>query len=183
MPKDKHDLFTIQREWLSVGGPLPRWVFDLLRGALRHRSQCSNVVGDSAASMALFSLRLKRGSVVMMKLLENLLGTIGRESLAKTPKSTAQKRANGDGDFRAVEISPRVLCCEASRRVAGKRYLIGQAPRMPLMGCTMPMACSCTFLKSKDRRDGDRRLLGAGTSRWFAGVESRKYVGRRMAER
>ena len=136
--------------------------------------------------MALFSLRLKRESVVMMKLLENLLGSIGRESLAKSPKgpkSTAQERANVGGDFRAVEISPRVLCCEASRRVAGKRYLIGQAPRMPLMGCTMPMACSCMFLKSKDRRDGDRRLLGAGTSRWFAGVESRKYGGRRMAER
>lgn len=117
-----------------------------------------------------------------MKVLENLLRFIRREPLAKSLKAAAQKRPNAEGDFRAVEISPRVLCCDAARRVTGKRYLLSKAPRMPLMGCTMPTACSCRYLKSKDRRDGDRRLLGAGTSRWFQGVESRKYVGRRFAE-
>jgi hypothetical protein len=118
----------------------------------------------------------------MMKVLENLLGAIGREPLAKSLKSTAQKRPTAVGDFRAVEISPRVLCCEEARRVAGKRFLLGKAPRVPLMGCTMSTTCSCMFLKSKDRRDGDRRLLGAGTSRWFAGVDGRN-GGRRLAER
>jgi hypothetical protein len=132
--------------------------------------------------MALFSLHLKRGSVVMMKLLENLIGTIGREQI-KSPKPPARKLASGEGDFRAVEVSARVLCCEAARQVAGKRYLLRKAPQVPLMGCTMPTTCSCMFLKSKDRRDGDRRLLGAGTSRWFTGVDARKYVGRRLAER
>jgi hypothetical protein len=119
----------------------------------------------------------------MMKVLENLLGKLGREAPAKSLKSIAKKRSNGEGDFRAVEISPRVLCCEASRQVAGKRYLLRNAPSVPLMGCTMPTSCLCMFLKNEDRRDGDRRLLGAGTSRWFAGVDGRKYVGRRLAER
>jgi hypothetical protein len=162
--------------------PLPRRVFDLLLCALWWGSQSRRQICDKCLTVAMFSLHLKRGSVVMKKL-KNLLGMIGREPLAKTLKPTAQKRLNGEGDFRAVEISPRVLCCEEARRVAGKRYLLGKAPRMPLMGCTTPTTCSCTFLKSKDRRDGDRRLLGAVTSRWFRGVESRKYVGRRLAER
>jgi hypothetical protein len=118
----------------------------------------------------------------MMKVLEKLLGAIGREPLAKSLRPTAQKRPTAVGDFRAVEISPRELCCEAVQLAAGKRYLLGKAPRVPLMGCTMATSCSCMFLKSKDRRDGDRRLLGAGTSRWFAGVDSRN-GGRRLAER
>jgi hypothetical protein len=163
-----------------------------LYSAIRYLTYCGVLCGEdrnlgvrSAINVWLwqcFSLHLKRGSVGM-KIFENLLGMIGHEPLAKSRKPSAQKRPNGEGDFRAVEISPRVLCCEAARRVAGKRYLLGKAPRMPLMGCTMPTTCSCMFLKNKDRRDGDRRLLGAGTSRWFGGVESRKYLGRRLTER
>ena len=129
-----------------------------------------------------FSRGLDRG-VVMMKLLENLLGRHRRQPLARGLKPTALKRVSVESDFRAVEISPKVLCCDASRQVAGKRYLLRKAPSMPLVGCTMPTSCSCVFLKSRDRRDGDRRLLGAGTSRWFTGVDSRKYEGRRVAER
>ena len=120
----------------------------------------------------------------MMKALEKLLGRISSEPGAKNHKPIARsKRSNAGGDFRAVEIAPRILCCEAAKKASGKRYLMSKAPRMPLMGCTMPMTCSCMFRKNTDRRSGDRRLLGAGTSRWFAGVESRKLEGRRSAER
>jgi hypothetical protein len=120
----------------------------------------------------------------MMKALERLLGRISSEPGAKNPKPNARlKRAKTAGDFRAVEIAPRILCCEAAKKASGKRYLLSKAPRMPLMGCTMPMTCSCMFRKNADRRDGDRRLLGAGTSRWFAGVEGRKQEARRSAER
>lgn len=57
------------------------------------------------------------------------------------------------------------------------------APRLPLMGCTTPTDCSCRYLKNADRRDSDRRLLGATeTGRWFAGTESRKLGGRRSAD-
>src|ERR1700753_3264192 len=89
---------------------------------------------------------------------------------------------NSVGDFRAVEIAPRLLRCEAARQVSGKRYLLNNAPRMPLVGCTMPTTCSCMFLKCRDRRDGDRRLLGAGASRMSAGADVRKDAGRRLAE-
>ena len=119
----------------------------------------------------------------MMKTLKSLVGAFAREPAAKSAKPTAQRRSNGECDFRAVEIAPRVLCCEAAKQVSGKRFLLRKAPRVPLIGCTTPMNCSCIFVKKADRRDGDRRLLGAGISRWFSGVDGRKLEGRRLAER
>lgn len=48
----------------------------------------------------------------------------------------------------------------------------------------MPTNCSCKFRKDADRRDSDRRLLGATEqNRWFAGPESRKRGGRRSTEK
>jgi hypothetical protein len=116
---------------------------------------------------------------VMIKVLEVLLGGISRERSSSTPAATAHLKRSNSGDFRAVKIAPSVLCCGASLQASEKSYLLREAPRLPLMGCTMPVNCSCKFRKTADRRGGDRRLLGAGTSRWFAGVENRQRVGRR----
>lgn len=119
----------------------------------------------------------------MLKVLRVLLGTNTREITKKTFKPALQKRSNDAADFRSVEIAPSLICCEAAKLASGKRHLLHKAPRVPLVGCTMPTACSCAFRKRVDRRDGDRRLLGAGTSRWFSGVEGRSAHGRRLAER
>jgi hypothetical protein len=120
----------------------------------------------------------------MMEVLKRLLGTVLRVHLVTKPTPIEKpKRANGSGDFRAVEIAPSIMCCTAARQVTGKLYLLREAPRLPLMGCTMPTNCSCRFRKNADRRDSDRRLFGATeTNRWFAGVDSRKHAGRRSAE-
>jgi hypothetical protein len=119
----------------------------------------------------------------MIKVLEALLGKISHERPARTLKSMAAKRSNGDGDFRAVEVAPSIMCCAAAVKVAGRSYLMREAPRLPLYGCTMPTNCSCKFLKNADRRDGDRRLFGATeTKRWFGGLDGRKR-GRRSAEK
>jgi len=120
----------------------------------------------------------------MIKVLQGLLGKISRARPAKTFKPMAGlKRSNNTGDFRAVEIAPSVVCCTAATQATGRRYLLRAAPRLPLMGCTMPTACSCQFRKNADRRDSERRLFGGSeTNRWFAGRESRKGEGRRSAE-
>jgi hypothetical protein len=119
----------------------------------------------------------------MIKVLERLFGKVSSDLLANNhARSRQRKRAQGAGDFRAVEIAPSRVCCEAARQASRQRYLLSKAPRMPLMGCTMPLSCSCMFRKNADRRDGDRRLLGSGTSRWFAGVESRKLEARRSSK-
>jgi hypothetical protein len=121
----------------------------------------------------------------MIKVLEGLLGKISREHPAKKPTSMANlKRPNGSGDFRAVEITPSIICCPAAMQVTGRSYLLSEAPRLPLMGCTMPIDCSCKFRKNADRRDSDRRFFGAtATNRWFAGIDSRTRSGRRSAEK
>jgi hypothetical protein len=120
----------------------------------------------------------------MIKELKGLLGKIWRVDPAKNLKPIARpKRSNSTGDFRAVEIAPSIMCCTAAMQVTGRSYLLREAPRLPLMGCTMPTTCSCKFRKNADRRDSDRRLFGATeTNRWFVGVDGRKRGGRRSAD-
>jgi hypothetical protein len=120
----------------------------------------------------------------MIKILERLLGKDLRAHSAKqlTPLANP-KRPRTDVDFRVVEIAPSLMCCTAVMHARGRSYLLRQAPRLPLMGCSMPTTCLCKFLKHGDRRDSDRRLFGANeTNRWFAGVENRKHRGRRLAD-
>ena len=117
----------------------------------------------------------------MIKVLKGLFGKTPREQPPKKPKPIARpKRSNAGGDFRAVSLAPGIRCCAAAKHAAGRRALLREAPRLPLEACTIPANCSCKFLKGADRRDSDRRLLGATeTNRWFAGPESRKRGGRR----
>src|ERR1700737_845596 len=117
----------------------------------------------------------------MIKVLRGLFGKTPRERPAKNPTPIARsKLPNSGGDFRAVSLAPSIRCCAAAKDATGRRVLLREAPRLPLEACTMPTNCSCKFRKDADRRDNDRRLLGATeTNRWFAGHESRKGGGRR----
>ena len=121
----------------------------------------------------------------MIEIFKELLGKISRERPAKTPKPIAKhKVANSASDFRAVEIAPSIMSCSAAMQATGRSYLLREAPRLPLTGCTMPTKCLCKFRKNADRRDSDRRLFGATeTNRWFVGVECRQREGRRSAEK
>lgn len=85
-----------------------------------------------------------------------------------------------DKDYRAVLIAPGVDCCLAANFSSGERYLLRDAPRLPLAGCTKPAECSCKYNKVHDRRDAERRQMGIWeTSRWFAGTEKRTGRNRR----
>jgi hypothetical protein len=120
----------------------------------------------------------------MIKVLRELFGKTLREHPAKKPTLIAgPKRPNTGGDFRAVSLAPSIRCCAAAKHATGRRVLLREAPRLPLDACTMPTSCSCKFRKDADRRDSDRRQLGATeTNRWFAGPESRTRGGRRSSE-
>jgi hypothetical protein len=121
----------------------------------------------------------------MIKILQGLLGNSSREQAVNKPASTGRsKRQNGSGDYRAVEIAPSIMCCAEAVRATGRPYLMREAPRVPLYGCTMPTKCACKFRKIADRRDSDRRLFGANeTNRWFAGTDSRTCRSRRLTEK
>src|ERR1700682_3331355 len=116
----------------------------------------------------------------MIKVLRGLFGTTPREHPAKKPAPIARpKRSNSGGDFRAVSLAPSIRCCAGAKRATGRRVLLREATRLPLEACTMPTNCSCKFRKDADRRDSDRRLLGATeANRWVARPESRKRGGR-----
>jgi hypothetical protein len=58
--------------------------------------------------------------------------------------------------FHAVSIKYGLIACEAARNMAGKRFLSGAAPRIPLPDCDV-LECKCRFVHHKDRRDGDDR--------------------------
>jgi hypothetical protein len=111
----------------------------------------------------------------MMQLLKSLLGESPRAYPAKKPAPGAKLKPSHVGaDYRAVSLAPNSACHAAAKDVAGKRYLLREAPRLPLPACATPATCSCKYRKHAERRDADRRLLGSTeTTRWFAGSERR----------
>ena len=118
----------------------------------------------------------------MIQLLKSLFGGTSREFAKKPAPSARSKAPRAGGDYRAVSIASGTECHAAAKDSAAKRYLLREAPRLPLADCTMPANCSCRFRKHADRRDGDRRVLGeTETTRWFAGSERRKHAGRKIA--
>ena len=54
-------------------------------------------------------------------------------------------------------------CCDAATATEGRRFLIAEAPEIPLANCSNPEECKCTYRNLKDRRSsGSRRsVVGA----------------------
>jgi hypothetical protein len=120
----------------------------------------------------------------MIHLLKSLFGDTPREQPVKRTAATARlKPSHAGSDYRAVSLAQSTGCHAVASGFAGKRYLLREAPSLPLTDCANPAKCSCKFRKHADRRDGDRRLLGmAETNRWFAGSERRQRAGRRATK-
>lgn len=59
-------------------------------------------------------------------------------------------------DFSAVAIQCGPECCQAARRLEGKRGFPSQIPRLPLSQCDAD-SCTCSYVEHDDRRDGDDR--------------------------
>src|ERR1700722_13337959 len=99
----------------------------------------------------------------MLKELKALLGkTTSDDSVKKSvPKAKVIPSTPGN-DYRAVLVVRGIRCCSAVNEIAGKPYLFREAPRLPLVKCTMPANCACKFKKASDRRDGERRLFVTG---------------------
>jgi hypothetical protein len=118
----------------------------------------------------------------MIQLFRSLLGGSSREVPVKRFTANVRpKTGAAAGDYRAVSLTAALRCEAVTKDMAGRRFLLREAPVLPLTGCTMGSKCSCKYRKHADRRDGDRRLLGdTETSRWFAGSERRARRARRL---
>ncbi|MEJ0035393.1 MAG: hypothetical protein WDO68_04835 [Gammaproteobacteria bacterium] len=84
-------------------------------------------------------------------------------------------------DYRAVSIVPMQSACAEARRLRRSRYLLNEAPRLPLSQCPQPLTCSCSYRKFPDRRVAERRDIAA-SGRWFMGQDRRKSSGRRATD-
>lgn len=88
--------------------------------------------------------------------------------------------------YRAVSIAIGDCACESVRVLAGTRFLVSDAPHVPLPGCT-ERKCGCTYERYLDRRDqnGDRRAeFSALTSVYttIGNTERRRHRERRAAD-
>ena len=85
--------------------------------------------------------------------------------------------------FQAISIYRGMICCAMARKFSEHRFLVRDAPPLPLSGCTMREKCHCKYIKHKDRRGESRRLIDFGVaSRLFDGLERRARGGRRRGD-
>ncbi len=57
----------------------------------------------------------------------------------------------------AVTISHEPDACEAVKEFGNTRFLVREAPVVPLKGCTQSTSCSCHYLHHTDRRKSARQ--------------------------
>jgi hypothetical protein len=89
--------------------------------------------------------------------------------------------------YRCVGIEPPdpLAACSAVKALSSYRFLPGQAPQIPLPGCTAAR-CSCKFVHFEDRRARDRRSARGQQVRSLQQLdwaERRASRGRRKTDR
>jgi hypothetical protein len=87
--------------------------------------------------------------------------------------------------FHAVSILHGEQCCAQVKALQGVRLLSAEAPRLPLVGCTMGPNCQCRYQHHDDRRGGPRRsgLRSPISGEWvMTGGDRRRSGGRRDSD-
>ena len=109
-------------------------------------------------------------------LLEGLLARFGGRK--EPPAATGPLRP-----FQAISIYRGLICCDMARKFSEHRFLVRDAPPLPLAGCPMRKTCQCKYIKHRDRRGEARRLVDFGVAvRLFDGKERRNRGGRRSGD-
>lgn len=106
----------------------------------------------------------------------------GRSSTKKSTKTRAVVVPTPH-PFQSISIHKGMVCCVTAKKVDGYRFLVKNAPQLPLSECTMPAACKCRYEKYDDRRSGARRSSDIGLKQvLFAAEEQRRSKGRRKKD-
>jgi len=127
------------------------------------------------------------GTAVLGKMLSWLRP---RSKSRSTPASTPGRHIQLTNPWHAVSIATNKRCCQASIAAKSRRFLSGEAPRLPLEGCSQPKKCICVYKHFNDRRAGFRRAAELDPSeRPYArpatssrSQELRRSKGRRAAD-
>lgn len=109
------------------------------------------------------------------KRLFGLDGTGAKRAVEANPRTTSR--------YHAISIAVGRATCREVEALIGARFLAGEAPRLPLRGCSIN-ECRCRYVHHADRRsEGDRRLRDLwrmGTV--HAGEDRRNSSGRRKRD-
>lgn len=101
------------------------------------------------------------------------------------PAGTASIPGQSAGpSYRAVEVRCSSRACAAAKLASERRFLIGEAPRLPLALCSRPEKCSCHYRHLDDRRQGPRRASESGlpAQLHLPGAERREQLSRRAED-
>jgi hypothetical protein len=97
------------------------------------------------------------------------------------PKPTRVSSSPGRKDpWHAVSVVGGTPACTAVAKLRGRRFLAEEAPRLPIVDCSAPASCRCTYRHFADRRATLRRAADRGMAGRYAGVERRSAPSRRM---
>lgn len=91
----------------------------------------------------------------------------------KTEPSKNLPTTNQRNPFQAVSVIPGGRACGGVRKLEGERFLIQEAPLIPLSGCN-PRNCSCKYARFEDRRDRLQERRKSSSS----DVDCYHYLGR-----
>lgn len=70
--------------------------------------------------------------------------------------SAPAARRDAPSRYHCVEVCTGVHACKAAQQLGHVRYLSGEAPGLPVSGCT-EQQCACSYIHYDDRREDDRR--------------------------
>jgi len=135
-------------------------------------------VGDS---------RLWRQGVTNAQTTAIALWRAGYRDCGRRPRSDCEGQDCIAADRRERRLQGRFVVTRQRLRprshgATRRRYLLRDAPRLPLTGCSLSGQCTCKFRKHADRRDDERRMLGTATiGTWYAGTERRSARCRRRS--
>lgn len=107
-----------------------------------------------------------------------------RAPLAAAQGSGVSGNSPPEKAWRAVSIHPGENACEGSRALSGKRFLMGEAPHLPLPGCGT-VRCQCKYKHHSDRRnpENDRRQPHGALQTQLFGQSPELYCRRRSRGR
>ena len=134
-------------------------------------------------AIALYAVALQHGVGIAWSsaVAALLLGLVSYPVAARTRIPTLVVVAAGITPFLpGLSIYRGLIACDVARRFSEHRFLVRDAPPLPLTGCTMSKTCQCKYIKHKDRRSEPRRLIDFGVAtRLFDGKERRALNRRR----
>ena len=113
------------------------------------------------------------GAIAAVLLLKGMIAPKPAARAANIPpgrvtKKTAKNAAPARLPFHAVSCRSGAGSCEAVEEINGQRFLVEDAPQLPLDACTKER-CKCKYLHHQDRRDDD------GGRRALYGIQSEFY--------